>query len=371
METDGMVPENPFTPTFGEVPAHMAGRALVLNDLKRAFASERRHPNLTTIVTGARGTGKTALLSLAADEAERRGWIAVKTVAIPGMLDDVLIAARRAAAHLVSSDRKVKMTGVEIGQFLGVEWERREALTNWRNEMTDLLEQLDDANVGLLIAVDEVQPKLPEMIQLAAVYQLFVMEGRKVALLMAGLPHNMLALEADKTVSFLRRAQKCQLGRIADYDIEDAMRKTIEDSGRTISPEALASAARAADGFPFLMQLVGFRMWDQGTRRMEITDEDVAAGAALAREEMKDRIVRVTYEGLSKQDRAFLAAMLPDEGSSTLGDIAKRMKKANSYATQYKLRLLGQGIIEEAAGGIVRFQLPLMRDYVREMQGES
>ena len=56
--------ENPFTPTFGEVPAHMAGRSVVLNDLKRALSSSKRHPNLTTIITGARGTGKTALLSL-------------------------------------------------------------------------------------------------------------------------------------------------------------------------------------------------------------------------------------------------------------------------------------------------------------------
>lgn len=28
------IEENPFTPTFGEVPAHMAGRTIVLNDLK-------------------------------------------------------------------------------------------------------------------------------------------------------------------------------------------------------------------------------------------------------------------------------------------------------------------------------------------------
>lgn len=64
-------PENPFTPTFGEVPAHMAGRAVLLNDLKRAFSATKRHPSLTTAITGARGSGKTALLSLAAEEAKQ------------------------------------------------------------------------------------------------------------------------------------------------------------------------------------------------------------------------------------------------------------------------------------------------------------
>ncbi len=357
--------ENPFTPTFGEVPAHMAGRSSVIRDLTRAFGSSRRHPNLTTAITGARGSGKTALLSLAADEAQALGWVAVRTVAMPGMLDDILISARREAAHLLPQGGKARISGVEIGQALSVEWDRADEPTNWRNEMTGILDALGEGGTGLLIAVDEVRPDLDEMVRLAAVYQLFVTEGRKVALLMAGLPHNMLRLESDKTVSFLRRAQRCQLGRIADYDIRDAMRRTIEDAGREVDDEALDVAVQAAGGFPFMMQLVGFRMWDQAQDSPTITMKSAEEGVRLAREELRDRIVRTTYDSLSAGDRAFLRAMLADEEQSTIGDIARRMGKTNSYATQYKRRLLGQGVIEER-GGAVRFQLPLMREYVQE-----
>lgn len=358
--------ENPFTPTFGEVPAHMAGRTVLINDLKRAFAGTKRHPNLTTIITGSRGSGKTALLSLAAEEAEQRGWIAVQTVALPDMLEDILITARRKTAHL-SSIKQSHITGIEVGQVLGVEWERSPESTNWRNEMTRLLEQLDETNTGLLITVDEVQPKLAEMIQLAAIYQLFVTEQRKVALLMAGLPHNMLTLENDKTVSFLRRAQKCQLGRIDEFEIEDAMRRTIEESERDIEALALKKAAQAAGGFPFMMQLVGFRMWDRHPESKTITEADALAGIELAAKEFKEGVIRATYENLSEGDRAFLRAMLPDSDISTVSSIAQRLEKTHSYATQYKNRLLGHGVIEEANGG-VRFQLPLMREYVAEQQ---
>ena len=55
--------ENPFTPSFGEVPAHLAGRQQIIRDLDRAFLSQRRRPELTSIFSGARGTGKTALMS--------------------------------------------------------------------------------------------------------------------------------------------------------------------------------------------------------------------------------------------------------------------------------------------------------------------
>lgn len=357
--------ENPFTPTFGEIPAHMAGRTSLLSDLHRAFSASRRSPYLTTAVTGARGTGKTALLASAANDAESIGWIAVRAVALPGMLDDILITAQRMTGHLTGNAQTPRLTGIEIGQAIGAQWERPTEATNWRNDMTILLEQLEETQTGLLIVVDEVQPNLQEMIQLAAVYQLFVTEGRKVALFMAGLPHNILQLEKDKTVSFLRRAQQCQLGRIPDFEVADAMRKTIEESGRDITDEALDVAVNATGGFAFMMQLVGFRMWDRRPGRDTIEIGDAQEGAALAQAEFEDRIVRVTYESLSKGDKAFLNAMLQDKEASRVSDIAHRMGKSTSYATQYKNRLLGQGVIAQCPDGRVCFDLPLLREYAQ------
>lgn len=360
-----MLNENPFTPTFGEVPAYMAGRESLLGDLRRAFSSKRRHPNLTTVITGARGTGKTALLSEASDEAERCGWISVKTVALPGMLEDVLITAKRRAFHLLGDTSERRLSGLEVGQFFGVEWENSVRQTNWRDQMTDLLEQLAKTDTGLVIVVDEVQPKLPEMIELAAIYQLFVMEGRKVALLMAGLPHNMTMLESDKTVSFLRRAQGAQLGRIPDFEVEEAMRRTIEDAGRSISDEALSEIVSASGGFPFMMQLVGFRTWDRHPDCLQITKDDALAGISLASKEFMERIIKTTYDSLSAGDKAFLEAMVLEGCPVRTASVAQRMGKTHSYATQYKNRLLGQGIVEETGEGI-DFQLPFMSEYVLE-----
>lgn len=85
--------ENPFTPSFGEVPAHLAGRQQIIRDLDRAFLSQRRRPELTSIFSGARGTGKTALMSSLATKAESHGWIAVKTTALPGMLEEIEFGA--------------------------------------------------------------------------------------------------------------------------------------------------------------------------------------------------------------------------------------------------------------------------------------
>ena len=56
--------KSPFTPTFRSVPPFLANREHILRDINRGFINGPGDPNLSAIFTGARGTGKTALLSL-------------------------------------------------------------------------------------------------------------------------------------------------------------------------------------------------------------------------------------------------------------------------------------------------------------------
>lgn len=242
--------ENPFTPSFGEVPAHLAGRQQIIRDLDRAFLSQRRRPELTSIFSGARGTGKTALMSSLATMAESHGWIAVKTTALPGMLEEIEFGAKRAAGHLIDPSKNFEVTGLGIAPLGSIEVNRVHDASTWRYRMSDIIDQLNEAGTGLLVTVDEVDPTLDEMIQLAATYQHFVTDGKRVALLMAGLPNNVSTLLNHKTVSFLRRAQQYHLGRIADYDVREALIRTIQENDRLADAEGIDRAVRSISGFP-------------------------------------------------------------------------------------------------------------------------
>ena len=92
---------NPFTPTFGMVPPFMAGRTYIIDDILRALDRGPGDPNLSTIFIGARGTGKTALLSYLSSEAGSHGWIAVSVAAAPGMLEDIYERTKEAAAEFI------------------------------------------------------------------------------------------------------------------------------------------------------------------------------------------------------------------------------------------------------------------------------
>lgn len=358
---------NPFTPTFGIVPPFLAGRDRLLDEMEAAFEDGPGNPNLSTILIGARGTGKTALLSCISERAQRTGWISVDVVTAPGMLEDIVQQAGRAAAHLVEEKPDRRLTGVGFAQILNLEWVFDEkAPSNWRTRMNALFEKLSEHDTGLLITVDEVRVEVEEMVQLVSTYQLFVREGKKVALVMAGLPTNVTDLIDDERITFLRRARQRHLGRIGDVEVAGAYRRTVEVGGKTIGDDALNMAVQAANGFAYMMQLVGYFSWMESGNSSIITREDTERGIARAQDDFRHGVLDATYREMSNGDRQFARAMLHDDHGSQLSEIAKRLGKGTNYASTYKRRLMKQGIIGETPDGSLDFEIPFMRNYLEE-----
>lgn len=356
--------DNPFTPMFGKVPAYMAGRERIVDDMVAAFEGNGADPNLCSIFTGARGTGKTALLTYLGYRAEQAGWVVASVTASQGMLEDILQRLKDASSHLLPAESGRKLHGIEIASLGSISWEHTpEPAGNWRTQMNSLLDALAEVETGVLITVDELDPSLEEMTRLVTVYQHFVRENRKVALLMAGLPYRVTTLLSGKSTSFLRRAARHDLGSIPPYEVKEAFRLTVEDGGKTVEDAALDEAARAIDGFPFMFQLVGYRAWNASRQSAVITAEHVRQGAAVAQEELEARVFDATYAELSEGDKAFLAAM--NAGGITLrADVTERLGKGSSYVSTYKKRLLEAGVIEEPETGIFKFALPGFGDFL-------
>lgn len=203
------------------------------------------------------------------------------------------------------------------------------------------------------------------MARFASTYQHFVHEERKVALLVAGLLSHVSAMVSNESVFFLRRAKTRTLGRTADAEVSVALRKTVEEGGRSIEDEALASAVEAIEGFPYKMQLVGFRIWDASPQNELIDSDDAQDGILLAREDFKDGVLDFAYRKISDGDLVFLEAMLPDDGApSSLSYSTQRLGKSSADTRDYKSRLVAQGIIADERHGYVTFELPYFREYL-------
>lgn len=358
---------NPFTPVPGKVPPYLAGRSEVLAEMQEVFSDGENSPSLISLLVGARGTGKTALLCAFADMAEERGWVTARVTAAPGMLEEIIMRINRSADHLIEKPSGRRIKKLQVARIGSVELEGKEKPpTNWRVDIDNLLDQLDETDTGLFVTVDEVDSDLDEMSTLVTVFQHLLDEGRKVALSMAGLPYGLNALASGKSTSFLRRAARHELGPISDYDIEEAFRITLEKGGKSIGNNALDDAVRAIGGFPYMLQLVGYRAWNLAAERSEVTADDIAAASRIAQRELEERIYEATLFDLSEADRAFLRAMLEDESFTRQADLPTRLDKTSGHVSKYKKRLMSQGIIKERARGTLEFCLPGFRSYFAE-----
>lgn len=363
---------NPFTPVVGKVPPHIAGREEIIADVEAALDGAGNDPAIISLLVGPRGTGKTALLSYFADSAESSGWITARVTCVEGMLDDILVRTQRSARHLVDTRASRKIKGASIANLISLELEDSpHELANWRSKMDDVLDALAECDTGLLITIDEVNTTIQEMVTIVAAFQHFLDEGKKVALIMAGLPYGIMALLSGKSTSFLRRAARYELQALNDYEVEEALSKTMRDGGKSFEPDALKAAIEAIKGFPFMLQLVGYRAWRMAGNSNVITTQIVNDAASIARKELEQRVYEAVWFELSEADKSFLQAMTEDSEATRQADLAGRLNRPSGHVSKYKKRMLQQGVIQERSRGLLEFCLPGFREYFTERIAEE
>lgn len=85
-----MAPRNPFRPTFGIVPEIVAGRTGTVAQVSLSLDERPGSPYRFTLISGARGSGKTVLLNLLEKEAVERGWTPLRVTGSTTMLDKLV-----------------------------------------------------------------------------------------------------------------------------------------------------------------------------------------------------------------------------------------------------------------------------------------
>lgn len=360
---------NPFRPSFGSSPPLLAGRATIVDEVDGALADGVGAPGRASLITGPRGSGKTALLNAIEDRAMARGWRVISEDAsgLMGRLPAVL------AEHLADElgEGRTHLIGVSLpGSLGGVEVE---TTPRWPHDMTvrSLMEQLLQAlarrAVGLLVTVDEAHPSAAEDLRpFGQLAQHMRRRDREFAFVGAGLPVAVSDLLNDDVLTFLRRAERFEVGSLNGVDAAAALRVPIEERGRQIDAEALAQAVAASHGFPFYVQLVGHRMWRAAadSRVLSVDHATVAIEEANAR--MGALVHEPAVRALSEVDRRFLAAMAMDDGPSRVADLAQRLDVGSSYISVYRARLIDEGMIQPAGHGLLDYTGPYLREFLRD-----
>lgn len=359
---------SPFRAGFGKVPPTLAGRDSLIESFRSAIEVGTWSQERALLLRGFRGVGKTVTVETLRRIAEDEGWTSINETASPGFLGRLENQLRRHIRQLDPPAAR-RLRSVTIAPVGGLEFDTVDAvelISTFETLVHELAELIEPAG-GLLITVDEVnKATIEEFRVLTGALQRVISSDREVAIVAAGLHSEMAAVFKDRSSTFLRRAVPENLDLLTFEDTIQAIREPIDLHGRFISDEAVNYAAAAAQGYPFLTQLIGDFAWKAHPAQHEITLDDVRHAARLAKRRMGANVHEPSISDLSSTDRTVLVAMAQDDGPSRVGDLRARMDVDAKFIGVYRARLIGAGLIYAAGHGAVDFALPYLREYLRE-----
>lgn len=362
--------DNPFRPGFGISPPMLAGRDALLDEWREVFGLGAWSPFRAVLVTGMRGVGKTVLLNAVEDAALAHDWTVVHGTLHAGLVDG--LEHDRLPAMLAEQDADAvrrDVTGVTVAQIGGLQtavrpqYEREPRLESMLGRLVELAEA---RGTGVLVSLDEVaKESLEQLRRIAIAVQHLQRQDRRIAIVAAGVPASIAAaLDADG-LTFFRRAQQVRLDTLTLAESRAALAEPIRSRGRAIGEEALERAARASEGYPYLVQSIGARAWEYTPSTREITTDAVQHAVEVAHAAMGESVIVPALRGLSSRDRDYLLAMAEDDGPAATADVAERMRATSGNAARQRARLLDGGIIVAPERGRVDFAIPRMREHLR------
>lgn len=360
---------NPFKPTAGGEPPLLIGRERVVRDFDKGLDNGVGAPGRIMLITGARGTGKTVMLTVLGDKARAHKWDVIEETASDGLCE-------RLVSELCSKDSLIdKLTfapsitiagaSVSLGE---AELSPKRMPETLRKAMSARLDALEKRDAGLMISIDETQAaSRADLIAIATAIQHQIREKRNVSIVFAGLPQMISDLFDDEVITFLRRARTNVLANVPIDEVKESFAQTFEDSGMSLDTSLVEKAAVATAGYPYMIQLVGYYIWDAADAREStvVSKEDVDEGIREARVDLDNAVCVPELHGLSKNDRAYLEAMAVSDGPSGTSEVAKRMGRSAKYAATYRKRLLDAYVIRQIDRGEVDFAVPFLREYLR------
>ena len=361
---------NPFNPAFGLRPEQFIGR----DDIIDEFLKSQNNPNnpwRSTLIVGVRGSGKTSILSDIQLRLKNTDTIVVSVSPDDDFLNRVLGQVYQQLPKTIAGKiSKIKNISVSYGVSISLDKDNREPdFTNtFDYQITKMLEPLRNKKTQVVFLIDESQKHSADIRTFISTYQQLIMKQLPVSLVMAGLPEVVSNILNDDVLTFLRRANRVDLENIDISLIKADYKNVFRHFGHMISENTLALAAAATQGFPYLIQLIGYYLWENISKRF---DGDLLEQTLIeSKARLFKNVHQLVFDSLSNMDREFIFSMIEDTGSSRISDILNRLEKDKNYVTQYRSRLISKGVIKSSGHGLIVFTFPYMREFLENKRSE-
>lgn len=362
--------KNPFNPSFGVRPEQFIGRDDIVDSFVDAITN-KNSPWRSTLLVGVRGSGKTAVLSQIQAKITDKNTFIVSVSPEVDFLDNVL-----GQLHKQISKSKLKglprIKSISLSYGVSVSLEKSDDTPNFtktfRYQLSEMLDIVKKSGKEVVFLIDESQKHNEDLRTFIGTYQHLIRENYPVCLIVAGLPEVVSEILNDNVLTFFRRAHQVSLKNVGVSLVRQEYKNVFINTSMNIPESLLDEAAESTFGYPYLIQLVGYYLWENIIKNY--------SGELLSQAlvETKDRLFRnvhqLVYDKLSPKDKEFLFAMAEDNGHSANKDILMRLGKDKGYVSMYRARLISHGIIASTGYGTVGYAYPYMQEFLMEKMKE-
>lgn len=185
-----------------------------------------------------------------------------------------------------------------------------------------------------------------------AAFQIFIRKKLPAYLIMTGLYDNIYELKNEKTLTFLYRAPRIELGPLNIGAITDNYAKVFN-----INEQQAREMASITKGYSFAFQVLGYLTWNNKGNYKEILSQ--------YKQYLSDYVYEKIWSELSETDKKVAYAIALSSDGRVL-DIRNRLNMTTNQFNPYRMRLIRKGIVNGDTHGILSFTLPLFKEFIMD-----
>lgn len=330
--------ENPYSLVFGKMPANYIDRELELNEIIETF-SEREPSIRAYALTGLRGCGKTVALSFIEKHFQKqKDFVVISLNSDLDMFEQTL--------EYLSQKKLLDELKISVS-LLGITLEKAKSTESANYKIEQYLDCITKKNKRILFTIDEISNTQ----NIKAFFQSFNIWLRKdydIAILMAGLKKNILSLQKDNRISFLKRAEKKDLKQLSLNSIMLDYKNNLQLTDQEASEMAIFTK-----GYSYAFQLLGYLCFRTKQKYKNVIDQ--------FDEKMTNNVYDIIWEDLSQKEKEVLQMMFQAKELTTRDILNVSGLDKNSY-NEYRSILISKDILVDRGYGKIDFTLPRFKE---------
>ena len=340
-----MKKKNPFTITFGIRPDNYISR---LSQSEEIISSFENNTNNVFMITGVRGSGKTALLTHISEYFdEKNDWAVIELISEADLLDQ--LASKLYDMGLFHKIFNGKTFGFSF-QGLSFSIKGEKPVTNVVSLIEILLEKIQKKK-KVLICVDEAVNNT-YMKPFVQTIQLLLRKRYPIYILMTGLYQNLYDLQNNDSLTFLYRAPKINLEPLNIQAIASEYRNVFK-----IEDKEAIELAYFTKGYAYAYQVLGYLLYENNKNKI---DNKILS---LFDQYVQDYVYDKIWSELSGNDKKVLWAIDTDEPVQVENIMNKVSMDKRSFSV-YRDRLIKRGLLASPEHGKLILKLPRFYEFL-------